>query len=234
MALHSNMHDVLAVATDGIISREKVALPVPRDTGTFDCEKSPKEIAKTLHMPCTTCGKVGCKLAHKALGSWERKVTDAGVFFARPGIYFDLEGTNDSSIRARGLGRRTLLEYVVELKKAWAEEKSGLLVDGSKHARFQGMRTCVRRSPKGVYVKDAKYGEWLPMPVDMSFDPMPKRFGTVKHGTFSTMGVRKLASSEYSDPYSGKISPERALFEEARRIAAEQPDGEDFEERVEE
>lgn len=235
MARHRSMADVLSVATDGIISRERVELPVPKDTGTFDCEKSAKEISKTLHVPCKTCGEVGCRLAHKALGSWERKVTDAGVFFARPGIYFDLEGVSDATVRARGLGRRTLLEYVGELRKAWRDGKQGLRVAGDKHPRFQGMRSCVRRRPSdGLYLKSDAYGEWRPMPVDMSFDPAPKRDEMVPCGPFSTLTLRKLPRELVSDPYAGKVSPERAMYLEAARIAAEQPDVEEYEERDEE
>jgi len=251
------------MATDGIITRENIELPEPRDTKTSQAERSPKEItADTPHVfkpnsknkcgtpgckrsqdqhagehnfKCKVCGTIACRLAHKPLGSWERKKTDAGVFFARPGIYFDLDGTEDTSdtsrLRARGVGRSTLIKYVGQLREAWAQGKNGLLITGTDHPRFKGMKSCVRRRSDGTYTRSDDYGEWVPMPIDMSFDPLPKRDAIVRAAdqTFATLSTRKMALDLVSEPYlSHVISPERAQYIAHAISELEQPDITDF------
>ena len=228
---HLDRANVLSLATDGIISRELIQLPEPRDTGTSLAKKSPKEFAKTLGKPCETCGTISCDLAHKPLGSWERKRADAGVFFARPGIYFDNGLTSDDKIRARGISRKVLVKYIEKLREAWTKGENGLAVSGEDHARFQGMKSCIRRNSKGIFSRSPYYGEWHPMPVIMSFNPLPKRDGIrrIRGKTYATLDIRKVDMKLTSIPYKqGMKSPERLEYEKLNEMLGEQPDVDEY------
>jgi hypothetical protein len=219
------------MATDGIISRENIKLPEPRDTGTTLAKRSPKEMAKEIGKPCKVCNTIACELAHKPLGSWERKKTDAGVFFARPGIYFDLDGMDDAGkVRARGVSRTVLMKYLKDLRTVWAKGEEGLFISGEDHSRFQGMKSCVRRKTDGTYTRSNNYGEWAPMPIAMSFDPLPKREEIVRkrNKTFAAITTRKMPLDLVSEAYLGKISPERAKYIAEAELQSQQPDLPDF------
>src|SRR5262245_17911376 len=88
-----NQWDILAVATDGILSREKLQLPQPKDTGTFGVEYP--------------------------LGGWEQ-TDEGGRFLCRPGISFPLDG--DGKVKSRGYGKKALLEHSQQIQEAWKRE----------------------------------------------------------------------------------------------------------------
>jgi len=75
----TNPQNILALATDGIYSRERLQLDTPIDTGTLDLPKP--------------------------LGGWEEKHMPEGMLFVKPGIYTTL---GEGDLRARGVGRRAL------------------------------------------------------------------------------------------------------------------------------
>lgn len=94
--------NILMVATDGILARERLSLPLPEDTGTWEL---PDEKGKTVKKP---------------LGGWEvTKDEDAkAMFLARPGIYWPLRGTPDElrTIKARGISRSVLAERAAHIE----------------------------------------------------------------------------------------------------------------------
>jgi hypothetical protein len=182
---HKDRANMLMVATDGIYTREKLDMPAPRDTGTFGLEKP-------------------------ALGAWEGKEVDRGVFIARPGIYFPMNPTDDEikQIRARGVGKMVVLKNWRMIVESF--EKYGITqkIFIKKIERFCGAKSSISRSGEQgfeVYRRaggdrkgELAYGEWVGRDVDMSFDPAPKRDGVNPDG--QTLKVRRMGS-ELSCPY---------------------------------
>jgi hypothetical protein len=85
-----NQWDILAVATDGILSSRQLQLPRPRETGTS-----------------------GVKFP---LGGWEQS-EEGGRFLCRPGISFPLDG--DGKVKSRGYGKKSLKEHSEQITEAW-------------------------------------------------------------------------------------------------------------------
>lgn len=115
LGLHLERRNCLAMATDGQYSREKLDPPKPRETVTPEVWEG---IAANLRatMPPDKAAReyerTRALYAEKPLGGWERKRIDAGMFFARPGIYFPLNPSKEDikQIRARGIGRGALYD----------------------------------------------------------------------------------------------------------------------------
>lgn len=174
--------DVLAVATDGIYSRRELKPEKPIDTGTYDLAKP--------------------------LGGWERKEYEKGMFFVKPGIYFPLDGGTEADyLRARGIGRRSLLENRDRIIDAFKRgERKVQLPDID---RFFGVKTCISRTMK----RSRRFGEWEKIPIQLAFD-CPNRN--------PDMSLRRATEASY--PYNkGMLGEEKlqALIDEA--IDFEQP-----------
>ena len=136
------------LATDGVWSTESLPIEKPNDTGTFG--------------------------AAKPLGGWEHKLVPGGMFAARPGVYFPLNATIEQlkDIRARGLGKATMLEQCEGMIDAWKRGEPSYTVEGG--VQFISARHGLGKHASG-YTRSASYGEWLPHPIKLSFDPAPKR-----------------------------------------------------------
>lgn len=225
LALHDDPANMLMVATDGIYTREDIKPPIPRDTGTWDAKNS-----KGVACP---------------LGGWEHKAAPHGVFFARPGIYFPMRPSKDDikEIRGRGVGKSVVLENWQRIIDAWRRREKTATI--ANVARFCGAKTCISIAQQGLFglagakytranhepeeidgklyrVKPA-YGEWIVRPVEMSFDPAPKR-GPVR-GDGLTLETRMFPKDQYSEPYrKAVISQEAAEMIAARKELEEQPD----------
>jgi hypothetical protein len=172
---HKDWSNLLMFATDGICTRERLELDRPRDTGTYDLGKP--------------------------LGVWEEKTIPNGVFFARPGIYFGLNPSKEhvAYIRGRGVGRGVILEYQQKIIDAFKAGEPGVHVKnlsrfiGAKHAISRGGPPGARR-----YKRSPLYGTWIKRPVDMSFDPMPKRARILEDGKLE---LRTIPEDMTSAPY---------------------------------
>jgi len=131
--------NVLAIATDGVFATEDLNLPQAKDTGTGDLEKP--------------------------LGNWGNETHEKGVFFVKPGMYFDDPPISDhdfkgkgevcskcnghkanhrSIMRARGIGRVELIKNVQRLIGAFEkwDRHSELKIDVQSR-RFYGARSSV-------------------------------------------------------------------------------------------
>jgi hypothetical protein len=232
LSLNDRRDSVLMMATDGIVTTQKLKTPKPRDTGTYDAHKPEKPDEK---LP---------------LGGWEEKVVPKGMFFARPGIYFPLQPTSKEAgqVRGRGVGRKAILDnwqtIVSSYESLGASNITSKAVSITEISRFCGAKSSISMSIRNnvrVYKRadgknpDPCYGQWITRPVEMSFDPMPKREGIGAPsvwghaGRAHTLTVRKMPRSAVSAPY------DRATSEEARELQnmtgeiVEQPDG-DWEE----
>jgi hypothetical protein len=209
LAMHQDRSNCLMMATDGLLTREKLVPPIPLPTKT---------------------GASG-----KPLGGWERKEAPKGMFIARPGIYFPLEPTIDeiASVRARGVGRSVVLNSWKIIQDAW--EKNG--VDGvatvANVSRFCGAKTSISVSHDGTRYKRAAgvggrpaYGQWISRKVELSFNPMPKRACVNRDGL--TLGLRSFPQSLTSVPYDRAMmmnSPDAQEMQAAAQEVMEQPDG---------
>lgn len=192
--LLSNPWNMLMVATDGVQTTERLTLPKPIDSGT-DIEVTAQDTGKTVRKP---------------LGGWEEKPVDKGVFYARPGVYFPMNPTEEELevVRGRGVGRGVILanwKPIVETWESWVRRYARYdfpsdtwpTVKVANVSRFCGAKSSVSRSkgPDGRWVytrasgdhlaKEPKprYGEWITREVCLSFNPMPKRSGLYEDGS---------------------------------------------------
>lgn len=250
---HHDKSNVLAVATDGILSRELVSLPAPRNTGTALAKRSATEVENDRQADkiCRHCGTVACELAHKPLGGWETKIATSGVFVAGVGRYWDLDKHGAQleeslkNIRARGIGRKTMAAYVAEIRQAWHEGRETHVIPGrgtrpdDDNIRFHGMRSSIYRRPDGSFVRYPDYGEWVPTDIKVSFDPMPKRawpggsLGASSHtrdkvNDYVSLALRTMPRNLESVPYLAALSSEALALKAARDLQNEQPDPVDF------
>jgi hypothetical protein len=213
MGLHRDMRNVLAIATDGVYTRERLARPVPRDTGTYACVDKDKPHE----------GK-------KPLGGWEEKEYPKGLFFARPGIYFPVDPTEEqlSAVRARGIGRASLLAHWRDIVEAHESGRSDVLFPTVR--RFMGNKLTVWKvgektaAKDAVYKRSSDYGEWVPWPLEMSFDPLPKR----TLGANGTLYCRRFRRTHESLPYRRSLlSPDAQALRLDDMLMSSQPEGHD-------
>ena len=205
MAAASNPWSVLMTATDGIFSLERLQLPEPIDTGT---------------------GRGG-----KPLGGWEEKVYANGIFLLRPGIYFPLFPKPDElkDVRARGMSKAVLLENADKILDHWRKHgpKRDFQVLGLQ--RFIGIRTGVqvyteKEGPRRSRDKNGRvtYGEWIDYPIDLSFNPAPKRERILKDMRLAPWKTMRVPSAPYK---KGKLSKDAIALKEAEEILSDQENG---------
>lgn len=201
---------LLMVATDGICTTERIAFPSPKDTGTYDV-RNEKGVAKPL-------------------GGWEEDLLPNGLFLARPGIYFGLGDRSDAEIhkvRARGIGRAAMVTQWRAFVDAYEAGKDSVLIetaDGKTLGRFVGAKTGIILREKGRIARRPDYGDWVPWPVKVSFNPLPKREGVGRHGR---LALRAFPGQESAPYKAATLSPEARQLKKATEIALEQADGGD-------
>lgn len=141
-----NLSSIIMVATDGILSTAPLTPELPPDLGTG---------------------------SEKPLGGWECKVYEAGVTIIRSGVYWPNDGVKDvSTIRARGIPRKTVLEHADRITAALLAGEPSYTIPGLQ--QFGGARECVTSHDTG-YNRSKRYGEWTEGNQVLSFDPQPKR-----------------------------------------------------------
>lgn len=209
IGLHKDWSNLLAIATDGLFTREKIIAPLPKETGT----------GLIIHGES------------KPLGGWEEKKHERGMFFARPGIYFPLNPTKDDikEIKGRGVGKGVVLENWDRIVKAWASGGLDAIAKVSNVTRFCGAKTSISKSSKGYRRangsdgKSPSYGQWVEREVMMGFNPMPKRDGMNADGS---LNLRRFPKDMVSVPYKRAMKSREALeLVAAMQEAIEQPDG---------
>jgi hypothetical protein len=200
---HEDRSDVLMVATDGIKTRKQLVTPIPRDTGTFDA-----------------MGKDGIR---KPLGGWEEEIDENGVFFARPGVYFPLNPTAKQikKIKGRGVGKGVVLENWQNIVRSWKVHGVSKPVKVTNVSRFCGAKSSISRAGGGdrpyVYHRangdttkgEPSYGQWITRPVEMSFNPLPKR--SIVNPDGQTLALRRMRFDMYSAPYKKALGNDEAL-----------------------
>jgi len=172
------------------------------------------------------------------LGGWEEKKVPQGIFAARPGIYFPLSPTDNEikEVRARGIGKAVLFECWGKIVDAWNQGQETVTIDeygnGKRLSRFIGAKSAVNRviddDNNFEYRRSKSYGQWVHRPIEMTFNPLPKRERVMEDGV--SLELRNL-KGRTSMPYKRAIglrAPEALLLKAAELESNEQPDGGDF------
>ena len=213
LALAEDHSDVLMVATDGACFRKQLVMPAPKNTGTYDCRNQKGDLVP--------------------LGGWERKTLEGGLFLARPGIYFEPAKTSEEQleyVRGRGVGRAAMIKNANRIMEALERGDPSLHVTSLD--RFMGAKTSISRSKKKPgdtgkgtwrYRRSLVFGDWIDRPVEMSFDPLPKREGIGPDGQLGLRAFPHLTSQPYKPGFTN--SPEAILLRAMTQEADEQMDG---------
>lgn len=204
--------DVLSVATDGIITKNKIKLRIANDTGT-------------------STGK------GKPLGMWEHKESGS-IFLLRPGMRFALERKGKGWIpkeeeegktttAARGVGVMKLHHERPIILEQWIKDP-GKGTTVPRGSIFHGAKLCVGKTKDGVR-RLARYGSWASAePFKVSYLPLPKRPAALSDQRLLTWALTKAEGE--SMPYNRMVARMRAdviELERARDEADAQPDGGD-------
>lgn len=206
---------VLSVATDGILSTEPLELAAPLDSGTAEL-----------------AGPDG-SIVRKPLGGWEDKDTYRnGVFLARPGIYGPLDPTSEQldDCRARGIGRAAYFrnwKKILHAFERWDKKDPLYSVKITELERFAGSKTSLSYSPKrATWKRSPDYGTWVPSPIEVSFNPWPKREKVIRGNRLELCDAGGATSEPYR-PALGLdaiVSPEAREMIDYQNMVLEQPD----------
>jgi len=231
-----NRWNVLAIATDGVFETENLNLTPGHDTGTNDLKKP--------------------------LGHWGCEKHEQGVFFVKPGMYYDQTA---SLMRARGIGRQELTDTrqkLIDAFSSWDRESELSIRVVSR--RFYGARTSVlaysrcldcdtfwpgvptRLCPKCglvgkafrvtmMKIKDTEtpgYGRWAVRDIDIEYNCFPKREFIEKGGTYGRMRIRDMGGIASLSYAPGITTPEGIAARQAQDEALEEPDWLDTDEEV--
>lgn len=214
LGMHKSLANARAMATDGLYTSEHLIPPKPRDTGTFDAIDR-------------DTGKA------KPLGGWSKKSFPKGMFFVRPGLYFPLDAHQAhelKEVRGRGIGKDAMKKARKLVEHAWEHGEHKIVLPSLD--RFWGAKSSLWRVARGdpwmgwswEYRRTERYGQWKKRPVELDFDPLPKRERIAKDKR--TLVVRKVKGT--SAPYDAKVvSPDRVKLQAATDEAIEQPYGGD-------
>jgi len=167
----SKLSNIISIATDGIISKERLILEKPDDTGTSDLEKP--------------------------LGGWEEKILTDGLFLARPGISFPLTGISQAEVKSRGFGSKAIFNNAQIIMDTFARDGVNATVHLPGINRFYGAKTSVWKTSTG-YTRTPEYGDWYMYEPYMSFNPMPKRVSMRPDGS---LVCHRLSANVISSPY---------------------------------
>jgi len=243
LGLHKDRANLLMVATDGIYTRERLVTPTPRDTQTavkvFD-EVAKKEVFKPLggweEKPVPQgvfVARPGIYFPMSPTKDELKQVRGRGV---GKGVVLENWSRIVASWEAHRDSRPTHMTRDVA-REYWRTHTAKI----ANVSRFCGAKTSVHRSGKpgeykytrangGITIDEdgnehqrPSYGNWIVRPVDMSFDPMPKRRCVNEDGI--TLRVRNIKQEYSSAPYRKVLDREAKELRKAQQEILEQPDG---------
>ncbi len=270
--LHHDPQNLLMLATDGVLTREDPCLPVKGNVivclrGTKGC---PQGHTFVPPLPLDTkTGSTGKPLGGWEHKSVPKGVFMArpGIYFPLDMIdnESDCKGAKCgeckvcfmAAVRARGVGRSVLLKHSRIIVDAWESGGVTAIAKMPDVTRFCGAKTSIsisgtpeqRRTGEGAVYTRAKgtghepaYGQWVSRPVEMSFNPLPKRERVNPDGR--TLQLRRFPADQESMPYpkalrkkgegmdaggsdlspDDVISADTAMMRRAEQEALEQPD----------
>ena len=222
LAIHAakKPESILSVATDGIMSAERLELPRPADTGTFE----------------PVNGK------SKPLGGWEEKRIERGMMLIRPGIVFSFDDppkdkygqiVGDKETKARGVGKALLERRQGEVMDRWYTPGVGDTDMQFEKQLFFGMKSQVQKTQAGEYRRYENYGRFAPMPQKVSYYAQPKRPAVYWPGRDNQLLTWALPPNLVSEAYGPAVGEKPVLSEDAKTMKKlemqdlEQPDYED-------
>jgi len=169
--------NLLAIATDGIYSTEKLDLPLPIETNTSGYGKP--------------------------LGGWEEKIIEGGLFFARPGVNFALKDNHISLSRGRGYGRNIILSHSQAIIDSFLNGHTVHIFPDV--VRFNGAKNTISKSEANfinVYNRSKNYGEWTLESMKLDFCPQPKRCSVEGNRLLPWFADNNSMSAEYDSSMS--------------------------------
>ncbi len=200
--------DVLGFATDSVFSRTKVAMPLPRDTGT-----------------AVLVGPDG-KPVHKPLGGWEYKSHDRGMFLMRPGVYFPMDPTEEDlkhkTIKARGMSAKVLLKNADKILSHWKKYGTTETITIEGLRRFVGLAAGISKYGELPPQRSERFGEWVAYPVEVSLAPRPKRSGMIDEQRLAPWDRMPGESTPYK---KGNLDAEARAEEEAKLVLEDSKSG---------
>jgi hypothetical protein len=216
IAMACSPKSILMLATDGIVSTERLTLEKPRDTGTSDLPKP--------------------------LGGWEEKELEEGLFLIRPGIAFPLKSYTQEQIdkeedeketKARGVGKAVLKTLRQTVLQSWEERGPETLQ--VPRPMFFGMKSQARRvgnEKSGYeYRRSERFGRFADQDQSISFNPLPKRPCIDSNERFMTHALPQECLSDVYGPILGKpkvISDHLKTILEEKELEQEQPDADEY------
>jgi hypothetical protein len=226
-AMNTDKPNIVLLATDGIISKTRLTLSGPKDTGTAWAPCAvPKEKDKKNPIyredPDSQTGWV----CNKPLGGWEEKPLPNGVFLIRPGIAFPLGTNEESEFKARGIGKGVLRNLRQRVTDGWYAQ--GPTDHKTKKQLFFGMKSQVYLTPKGEYKRTPRYGRFGMQDQVISFDPTPKRPTARADGVFDSWALHEDRTSIPYGPILGKPKAVSPLVEQLKAEKLLDEDQDDF------
>jgi DNA polymerase family B len=203
-AIAHNPSAVLMTATDGIVSRLPLPLPMAMVPGFRDEEGKEKP----------------------QLGQWEVTEEEHGIMLIRPGIAFPLGSEHVDPLKvgkewkARGIGKSTLARHKEAIINGWTENGEGAVT--LTRTLFRGFKSAV-----GVSGRSEHYGKWVEAPIELNYMPEPKR--PMHIGKDGRLGVWRLKDGASSQPYDKMTAEENEEARGLRRFKLEQSEQPDRE-----
>lgn len=158
-----------------------------------------------------------------ALGAWEEKSWQGGVFLLRPGVRFPLRGSIDQTA-ARGLGVKALHKNRRKVLRCWARQPMASVTLATP-SFFHGSKLSVRSNrAEDEFTRDALYGRWTSETRTVSYKPTPKRSAVEPDFKLTPWRLPRGKGCE-SQPYDSKV--QSAIGDELdrmRELQDDQPD----------
>jgi hypothetical protein len=242
LGLHADWSNLLMIATDGVYTRERLTTPLPRETGTWDLPCPDGRARKPL-------GGWEEKRIDKGVF-----VARPGIYFPMMPTAKELKDVRGRGVGKSVVlenWARIVEHWERHHLDPTPERPRGVPCIVSNVSRFCGAKSSVGRSVRAAYnngeidwaygrasgigecaagCKHAgcghvpSYGQWIMRPVEMSFDPMPKRERLRDDGL--TLQIRSFPLTLQSWPYKkALVSEEAAELIAAKEELLEQPDG---------
>lgn len=136
----------------------------------------------------------------QALGQWELKTHEDGMFIVQAGVYF---ASGNLVPKTRGVPQSRIIEHEQDLRRLWSD---GLLSDSGGPGNisipltiFCGLRLA------HLWGRPEIAGEWISTTRELGFNWASKRLGAVKHGTYVHTGMIPGSPTNISHPYDAAI-----------------------------
>lgn len=230
LALHKHLGNALMIATDGLYTRERIVCPKPIETGTGELihgkSKPLGGWEEKLMSKGVFCARPGI---YFPLHPTEEELKEVRARGIGKGVVFAHWDTIQQAWEKYGVTRNVI---IAGYKPTPEHPKGETLM------RFCGAKTSISKErtllnweemakqaeekgeaipPEWTYNRATgkdngpAYGQWVPRPVEMSFNPKPKRDGIAPDG--KTLIMRRYPAFLSSKPYRKALIEGKELLE---------------------